>query len=97
MDLIRGSIQQPVTVAVGVILIILAGVVALTRIPVQLTPNVEDTIVTVTTTWEGASPQEIEQDVVNKQEEKLQGSGGKASEEFRFAGKVRVAVRIFEQ
>jgi hydrophobic/amphiphilic exporter-1 (mainly G- bacteria), HAE1 family len=73
MDFIRGAIQQPVTVAVGVILIILAGLVAITRIPVQLTPSVEDTIITVTTTWEGASPQEIEQDVVNKQEEKLQG------------------------
>jgi HAE1 family hydrophobic/amphiphilic exporter-1 len=67
------AIRQPVTVAVGVILILMAGTVALSRIPVQLTPNVEDTIVAVTTRWEGASPQEIEQDVVDRQEEKLQG------------------------
>ena len=73
MDFIKAAISQPVTVAVGVILIIMAGVIAITRIPVQLTPNVEDTIVTVTTMWEGASPQEVEQELVDKQEEKLQG------------------------
>ena len=40
--------------------LILAGLIALQRIPVQLTPNVEDTIIAVTTRWEGANPQEIE-------------------------------------
>ena len=73
MNFIRQAIAQPVTVAVGVILIILAGAIALSRIPIQLTPNVEDTIISVTTTWEGASPQEIEQEIVDPQEEKLQG------------------------
>ena len=67
------AIRQPVTVAVGVILVLMTGYIAVQRIPIQLTPNVEDTIVTVTTMWEGASPQEIEQDVIDRQEEKLQG------------------------
>jgi hypothetical protein len=39
------AIQQPVTVVVGVILLLMAGMVAVTRIPIQLTPNVEDTII----------------------------------------------------
>lgn len=73
MNLLRAAINQPVTVSVGVILIVMAGLIAMDRIPVQLTPNVEDTIVTVTTTWEGASPREVEQEIVDKQEEKLQG------------------------
>lgn len=73
MNLLRASIQQPVTVTVGVILLVMAGVVALNRIPIQLTPTVEDTIIAVTTTWEGASPEEVEQEIVDKQEEKLQG------------------------
>jgi len=73
MNLIQKAIQQPVSVAVGVLLILLAGVVALRRIPIQLTPNVEDTIIAVTTRWEGASPEEIEQEIVDLQEEKLQG------------------------
>ncbi|MCA8962360.1 MAG: efflux RND transporter permease subunit, partial [Planctomycetes bacterium] len=73
MSLSGVAIRQPVTVTVGVILIVMSGVVALQRIPVQLTPNVEDTIIAVTTRWEGASPQEIEQEIVDRQEEKLQG------------------------
>ncbi|MFG0329333.1 MAG: efflux RND transporter permease subunit [Phycisphaerales bacterium] len=76
MDLIRASIQKPVAVAVGVILIILFGVLALTRIPIQLTPNVDSTVITVSTFWEGANPQEVERDIIEKQEEKLKGVTG---------------------
>jgi hypothetical protein len=46
------------------------------RVPVQLTPDVDDTIISVSTTWPGASPEEIEQSIVEKQEEKLQGVAG---------------------
>lgn len=73
MNFIRLVIAQPVTVAVAVILIIIAGLVSLDRIPIQMTPNVEDTIIAVSTFWEGASPEEIEREIVEKQEEKLQG------------------------
>ena len=73
MDLIRLAIRQPVTIIVGVILVILAGVVSLSRLPIQLTPNVESAVITVTTFWEGASPEEIEQNVIDKQEERLLG------------------------
>ncbi|MHC4108798.1 MAG: efflux RND transporter permease subunit [Planctomycetota bacterium] len=73
MNLVRLAIRQPVTVIVGVIMIVLAGLLALQRIPIQLTPNVETTIITVTTMWEGASPGEIEQNIIDKQEERLLG------------------------
>ena len=76
MDLVKLSVRQPVTVAVGTLLLLLAGGLALGRLPIQLTPNVEDTIIAVTTRWEGASPQEVEQEVVDKQEEKLQSLAG---------------------
>ena len=76
MNPIQGIIRQPVTVIVGIILVALAGLLALQRIPIQLTPNVESTIVTVSTLWEGASPQEIEQNIVDKQEERLLGLSG---------------------
>lgn len=73
MSWIVASIRQPVSVTVGVVLILLAGLISIQRIPIQLTPNVEDTIVAVTTRWDGASPDEVEQRVVDPQEEKLQG------------------------
>lgn len=73
MDLIRIATRQPITVSVAVLFCLLAGVVALKVVPVQMTPEVEDTIVAVTTSWENASPQEIESEIIDPQEEKLQG------------------------
>jgi len=71
MDPIRFAIENPVKIAVGVILILLFGLLSLAVIPVQLTPNVDEPVVAVTTRWEGASPQEIEADVVREQEDVL--------------------------
>ncbi|MEX2213182.1 MAG: efflux RND transporter permease subunit [Phycisphaeraceae bacterium] len=71
MDIIRFSINNPVKVSVGVLLIVMIGVLALLAIPIQLTPNVDKPIITVTTDWSGASPDEIEREIVDEQEEKL--------------------------
>lgn len=76
MDIIKLAINKPVAVIVGVILTLLFGVLALTSIPIQLTPNVDEPVVTVTTIWVGASPQEIEQEIVEKQEEQLKSCAG---------------------
>jgi HAE1 family hydrophobic/amphiphilic exporter-1 len=73
MDIIRFSIRNPVTVIVGVILIALFGLIALQEIPIQLSPNVERPIITVSTIWPGSTPYEIERDVVEEQEKVLKG------------------------
>lgn len=76
MNLVETSIKNPVTVAVGVIFLVIFGLISLFRIPVQLTPDVETLRVTVSTFWRGASPFEIESEVVNEQEDELQGITG---------------------
>ena len=53
MRIIEGSIRYPVTTAVGVLLLILFGGLALVRIPVQLTPDVEEPQISVNTSWAG--------------------------------------------
>jgi len=70
------SIHNPVKVAVGVILLCLFGLIALFAIPVQLTPEVTKPVITVETRWQGASPQEIEKEIVDKQEEQLKSIEG---------------------
>ena len=40
MDLVQFSIKKPVTIIVGVILIVLFGLIGLSQMPYQLTPNV---------------------------------------------------------
>ena len=76
MKLIEGSIRYPVSTTVGVILVVLFGSIALFRIPIQLVPNVEEPKVTVTTVWPGASPQEVEREIVDEQEEQLKSLEG---------------------
>jgi hydrophobic/amphiphilic exporter-1 (mainly G- bacteria), HAE1 family len=76
MDFIRFAIHKPVSVAVGVILVLLFGAIGMTRLPVQLTPDVEIPQITITTTWQGATPYEVEKDIVEEQEAALKGVQG---------------------
>jgi HAE1 family hydrophobic/amphiphilic exporter-1 len=76
MKVIQNAIRFPVTTTVSVVLLILFGAIALFRIPVQLTPNVEDPEINVETIWPGASPQEIEREIVDEQEEQLKSLEG---------------------
>ena len=76
MDLIKFSISKPVSVIVGILLIVLFGLIGLHRMPVQLTPDVETPQITVTTLWPGATPYEVEKDIVEEQEKVLKGVQG---------------------
>ncbi len=76
MDIIKASIEKPVGIAVAVILVMMFGLIGLNKLPVQLTPDVETPEITVNTIWPGASPYEIEKDIIEKQEEVLKGLQG---------------------
>ena len=76
MDIIRFAIGNPVKIAVGVILVVLFGAIAVTAIPVQLTPDVDRPLIRVTTTWPGRSPEEVERSILQEQEEKLKTIAG---------------------
>ena len=76
MTIVRTAIHSPVATAVGVLLLALFGSVALLNIPVQLTPTVEEPQITVSTFWPGASPYEVERDLIDEQEEQLKSIPG---------------------
>ena len=76
MKLVDASIKNPITVIVGVILVVMFGFIALLRIPVQLTPNVDKAEITVNTLWPGASPQEVEREIIDEQEDVLKSVEG---------------------
>lgn len=76
MKIVETSIRKPVSVIVAVIFILLFGGIALFKIPVQLTPDVENPRITVDTTWTGASPVEVESEIVNEQEDELKSVEG---------------------
>lgn len=59
----RFSVKRPYTVLVGVILVIVLGVVSLTRMTTDLLPDMNLPYALVITTDVGASPEEVESDV----------------------------------
>ena len=76
MKLVDTAIKRPVTVIVGALLLVLFGFISLYRIPIQLTPNVDLPEVSVETRWEGASPQEVEREIIDVQEDELKNLEG---------------------
>ena len=76
MKLVDMAIKKPVTVTVGVILLVMFGLISLLRIPIQLTPNVDMPEVSVETFWSGASPLEVEREIVDVQEDELKNVEG---------------------
>ena len=71
MNLIQFSIKNAVTVIVSVLIMLLFGMLALDKLPYQLTPSVSKPEIKVTTIWPGATPYEIEQDIIEEQEKVL--------------------------
>ncbi|MBI5756108.1 MAG: efflux RND transporter permease subunit [Nitrospirae bacterium] len=73
MDIIKYSIEKPAAVIVGVILVVLFGVIGFYKMPYQLTPTVTEPEIAVTTAWPGATPYEIEREIIEEQEKVLKG------------------------
>ena len=76
MNLVRLSLSNPVAVAVAVLLALLFGAISLGRLPVQLTPEVEEPQISISTTWRAAAPEEVEAEIIEPQEDALRGLPG---------------------
>lgn len=76
MNLIKLAIERPIAVIAAVIMVVLFGIIALQRIPIQMAPDVRQPVITVSTSWGGAAPAEVEREIVNRQEEVLKGLEG---------------------
>jgi multidrug efflux pump len=70
------SIKRPVFAWVLNFVVLLVGIIAYTRLPVRLIPNVDVPVVTVSTSYPGASAQVIESQVTQPIEEALSGVEG---------------------
>ncbi|WP_432737690.1 efflux RND transporter permease subunit [Maridesulfovibrio sp. FT414] len=97
MDFVKFSIEKPVSILVGVILLVLFGSLALSNLPYQLSPSVTEPEITVETTWTGATPYEIERDIIEEQEKVLKGVTGLVemeSECFDSFGRISLRFKI---
>jgi HAE1 family hydrophobic/amphiphilic exporter-1 len=71
MNLISFSIKNPVTIIVSVLIVVLFGFISLDKLPYQLTPSVTKPEIKIKTLWPGATPYEIEREIIEEQEDAL--------------------------
>ncbi len=67
----RFAIEKPVILAVAILILSLFGVLAIFSVPVQMIPDLDARLIKVSTSWPGASPQDVEKEIVIEQEQYL--------------------------
>ena len=72
-SLISAAVDRPIAVVALVLMIVLFGYIALQNIPIQLAPDVNNPVISVTTHWPGAAPAEVEREIMNRQEQEFAG------------------------
>ncbi len=60
------SVKKPITVLMGILIIIVLGLFSLTRLPVTLFPEINLPFVVTITSYQGANPEEVEQEIANQ-------------------------------
>ncbi len=76
MDITRASLNNPAAIAAALALVLLFGVLALLELPLQLFPDIDRPQLSIVSNWRSASPTEIESELLEPQEEVLQGLPG---------------------
>lgn len=101
MKLTKMSLSNPTAVVVGILLVVLFGVVSVVRLPIQLTPDVSQPKIVIQTAWRAAAPEEMEAEIIERQEdvlkslqglEKMESSAGagEGNIELRFGSGVNI-------
>ncbi|WP_448546981.1 efflux RND transporter permease subunit [Thalassotalea fusca] len=76
MTLTSASLRNPTAVVVAILLIALFGAISLFKLPIQLTPDISQPQIVISTNWRAAAPEEIEAEIIERQEDVLKGLQG---------------------
>ncbi len=76
MNIGKFSVKRPVTISMIVLIIIMFGMVSFSKMSVDLMPEMEFPILAVLTTYEGAGPEEVEENVTKPIEESMASVSG---------------------
>ena len=68
-DMFEGSIRHGVQVAVVSLTICVVGIMCALQLPVQMIPDLEVRTISVETIWPGATPQDVEKEILIQQED----------------------------
>jgi hydrophobic/amphiphilic exporter-1 (mainly G- bacteria), HAE1 family len=70
------AIKRPIVTTVVMIAVVVFGIFALLKLDVDEFPDIEQPIVVVAVAYPGASPQQVEREVVNRMEEQFEALSG---------------------
>lgn len=76
MSLTEKSLKNPAAIAVIALMLMVLGALMLFRLPLQLFPDIERPQLAVQTFWRGASPSEMESEIIEPIEDVMQGLPG---------------------
>ncbi len=97
MTFLRPALDNPVATLVACLLVSIFGILALAQLPIQLTPEVEQPEIVVTTNWRAAAPEEVESEIIESQEKQLRGLPGMKellSEASNGSGKITITFEV---
>jgi multidrug efflux pump subunit AcrB len=69
-------IKNGVIVTVTILIICLFGILAIFRVPIQMIPDLDVRAISIYTQWPGATPQDVEKEIIIEQEEYLRSIPG---------------------
>ena len=70
------AVNKPVILTVAILIVCVFGVNAVYRVPKQMIPDLDARVVSVRTTWPGATPQDVEKEIIIEQEDYLRNIPG---------------------
>ncbi|HEY8010475.1 MAG TPA: efflux RND transporter permease subunit [Rudaea sp.] len=76
MKIIEASLKNPIAVGMVVVLVAVFGFLSLRELPLQLFPDIDRPQISIQTNWRAASPEEVESELLEPQEQVLQGLPG---------------------
>ena len=74
--LIKLAIERPIGVMAMILMTMVFGAVALQTIPIQMSPDIEKPVLDVRVRWDGASPVDVDREIVGRLERELASLNG---------------------
>jgi len=74
--MLEAMVKRGILMAVIALIVTVLGIVAALNIPVQMIPDLEVRTISVRTVWPGATPQDVEKEILIEQEEHLRSVRG---------------------
>lgn len=76
MNLTRSAVKNPAAILVIVALVVVFGIISVLKLPIQLTPDIQQPQITISSGWRSAAPTEIESVIIEPIENVVKNTRG---------------------